>query len=307
MGKNRLGLHKAMKKKKKLRKDEENILSKDIDMDEEMKELEKMADRNGIQREMSNINYSRSFIKNLKFRPLKYKGTYLPYHLRWIFGNSIKTNEITLIQEIKALENEIVRLKQSKLLNREFRKLVGLPYGLATKPCPCCNRMERKNHDCPHNVCEPDCLRKKAEAQFNNTFTGKVPRVRGMYDDAEQAPPQRTEPKVFFATQKDLSKVEGNLTVTAATESPQVSSNVPANRHHSFIIKKDRSNMNRDSVLKTKRRRRVKSKEDCQEADDLLEERLERESCEVEVEVSDEGCSTPCNRIYNKDSIHKNN
>ncbi len=122
---------KPLKKKKtktSRKKDEENILSKDIDVEEEMKELERMNESRGLKpRDISNINYSKSYIKNLKFRPQKYKGNYLPYHLRWVFNNSVKPNEIALIQEIEALENEINRLKQMKLMNREFRKIANLP------------------------------------------------------------------------------------------------------------------------------------------------------------------------------------
>jgi len=93
-----------------------------------MKELERMNDnRGGKPRDISNLNYSKNNIKNLKFRPQKYKGNYLPYHLRWIFSNSVKSNEIALIQEIEALENEIMRLKQMKAMNREFRKLANFP------------------------------------------------------------------------------------------------------------------------------------------------------------------------------------
>lgn len=116
------------KPKSSRRKDEENILSKDIDVEEEMKELERMNENRGMKpRDLTNLNYSKNYIKNLKFRPFKYKGNYLPYHLRWIFNNTVKSNEIALIQEIEALENEINRLKQMKLMNREFRKIANLP------------------------------------------------------------------------------------------------------------------------------------------------------------------------------------
>ncbi len=101
---------KVKKKKAKVtrKKDEENILSKDIDVEEEMKELECMNENRGMKpRDISNINYSKNYLKNLKFRPQKYKGNHLPYHLRWIFNNSVKSNEIALIQEIEALEVSI--------------------------------------------------------------------------------------------------------------------------------------------------------------------------------------------------------
>jgi hypothetical protein len=98
---------KIKKKKTKAarKKDEENILSKDIDVEEEMKEIERMNENRGMKpRDISNINYSKNYLKNLKFRPQKYKGNYLPYHLRWVFNNAVKSNEIALIQEIEALE-----------------------------------------------------------------------------------------------------------------------------------------------------------------------------------------------------------
>lgn len=186
MAKGRISFaNKDGKKKKKTKRDEENILSKDIDVEEEMKFLEKMNEKSGIQREMSNINYSKSFIKNLKFKPQKYKGTYLPYHLRWIFGNSVKTNEISLVQEVKALETEIVRLKQMKILNREYRREAGFHLvNPNTRPCPCCRKQELKNHFCTHAFCDDNCVRKKLENQFNNTFSNRTIRpTKGLYDE----------------------------------------------------------------------------------------------------------------------------
>jgi hypothetical protein len=127
---NKLGRSKVKKKKSKTtkKKDEENILSKDIDVEQEMRDIERISESRGMkQRDISNVNYSKNYIKNLKFRPMKYKGNYLPYHLRWIFSNTVKSNEIALIQEVEALENEINRLKAMKNMNREFRKISGLP------------------------------------------------------------------------------------------------------------------------------------------------------------------------------------
>lgn len=86
-------IEEAIKKKKKAKyskKDEENILSKDIDLEEEMKDIEKITENKGVKtREINTINMASSYIKNLKFRPIKYKGNVLPYHLRWIFNSSI--------------------------------------------------------------------------------------------------------------------------------------------------------------------------------------------------------------------------
>jgi hypothetical protein len=82
--------YKKRKNKINKKKDEENILSKDIDVEEEMKELERMNENKGVKlRDSSNINFSKNYIKNLKFRPHKYKGNYLPYHLRWISNNTV--------------------------------------------------------------------------------------------------------------------------------------------------------------------------------------------------------------------------
>ena len=89
---NSLNLNNKKKKKTKSnrRRDEENILSKDIDVEEEMKELEKMTENKGVKpRDLSNVNISKNFVKNIKFKPMKYKGNFLPYHLRWIFHNTV--------------------------------------------------------------------------------------------------------------------------------------------------------------------------------------------------------------------------
>lgn len=91
--KNFKSLHANKKKKKNKtnrKKDEENILSKDIDIEEEMKELERMTENKGFKpRDLTNVNISKNFIKNIKFKPMKYKGNFLPYHLRWIFHNTV--------------------------------------------------------------------------------------------------------------------------------------------------------------------------------------------------------------------------
>lgn len=213
MGKSRIGFTKESKKKKKYRRDEENILSKDIDVEEEMKFLEKMTEKSGVQREMSNVNYSKSFVKNLKFKPHKYKGNYLPYHLRWIFGNSVKNNEISLVQEIKALETEIVRLKQQKVLNREFRRIAGLNvnYQSASKSlCPCCKKYEQKNHCCSHTFCEVNCVRKKAEAQFANTFSSRTNRItKGLYNELKRDDLFKgRDRKALFMTKVEIKETE---------------------------------------------------------------------------------------------------
>jgi hypothetical protein len=99
--------YKMLKKRKAKaarKKDEENILSKDIDVEEEMKELERLGERKNVKTRDAYMDYTKSSIKNLKFKPQKYKGSFLPYHQRWIFNNSVKSNEIVLLQEIEALE-----------------------------------------------------------------------------------------------------------------------------------------------------------------------------------------------------------
>ena len=147
MVKKRISLKVHDKKKKKKvkttrRKDEENILSKDIDIEEEMKDIEtKMDDKPSSK--TSNLRFqSQNFIRNLKFKPQKYKGNFLPYHLRWILNNPIVSIHITIenkrisftprnrgIRGIKyfKLKHEINRLKQKKLLNREHRRISNLP------------------------------------------------------------------------------------------------------------------------------------------------------------------------------------
>lgn len=95
-------------RKKKIKttrkKDEENILSKDIDVEEEMKEIERLGERRLAKTREAHMNYTRGSIVNLKFKPQKYKGSFMPYHLRWIFNNTVKSNEIVLLQEIEGLE-----------------------------------------------------------------------------------------------------------------------------------------------------------------------------------------------------------
>ena len=160
-------LQKKRKKPKnfhKQKKDEENILSKDIDIEEEMKYF---LDRKNILKPREDLK-SHFTIKNLKFRPQKYKGNYLPYHLRWIFNNNVKSNEIVLLNEIEALENEISRLKKMKIVNRECRKISGLPFGVSTIFCNCCHLVEKKKHNCSHKFCNENCPKKKTDEMMKN-------------------------------------------------------------------------------------------------------------------------------------------
>ena len=117
-------------------------------------------------------------LKNLRFKPQKYKGSFLPYHLRWIFNNNVKSNEIILLNEIEGLENEINRLKGLKLINRECRKLSGLPFGITTNFCQCCHLFEKKKHDCSHKYCNDNCPRKKQDELVNNLLKNKLKEVK---------------------------------------------------------------------------------------------------------------------------------
>ena len=159
MGKKR----KRPKNTHKAKKDEENILSKDLDDDN----IRYMMDTKKNLKPREDLKSSFT-LKNLRFKPQKYKGSFLPYHLRWIFNNNVKTNEIVLLQEIEGLENEINRLKCLKLINRECRKIAGLPFGITTNFCQCCHLFEKKKHDCSHKYCNNNCPRKKAEELMQN-------------------------------------------------------------------------------------------------------------------------------------------
>ena len=159
MGKKR----KRPKNAHKGKKDEENILSKDIDDDN----IRYMMDTKKNVKPREDLKSSFT-LKNLRFKPQKYKGSFLPYHLRWIFNNNVKTNEIVLLHEIEGLENEINRLKCLKLINRECRKIAGLPFGITTAFCQCCHLFEKKKHECSHKYCNNNCPKKKAEELMQN-------------------------------------------------------------------------------------------------------------------------------------------
>ena len=147
----------------KPKKDEENILSKDIEDDN----IKYMMDTKKTLKPREDLKSSFT-LKNLRFKPQKYKGSFLPYHLRWIFNNNVKTNEIVLLNEIEGLENEINRLKSIKIINRECRKIAGLPFGISTNFCQCCHLFEKKKHECSHKFCSENCPRKKAEELMMN-------------------------------------------------------------------------------------------------------------------------------------------
>ena len=171
----------------KSKKDEENILSKDIEDDN----IRYMMDtkKNFKPREDLKSSFT---LKNLRFKPQKYKGSFLPYHLRWIFNNNVKSNEIVLLNEIEGLENEINRLKSLKLINRECRKLAGLPFGITTNFCPCCHLFEKKKHDCSHKFCNDNCPKKKQEELMSNLL--KTNKLKDIKDSSSK---EKNNKKIF--------------------------------------------------------------------------------------------------------------
>lgn len=146
----------------KNKKDDENILSKDID-DTEVNYM----DTKKILKPREELKSFFS-LQNLKFKPQKYKGRFLPYHLRWVFCKTLKSNEFVLLNEIEGLENEINRLKKIKMINRECRKIAGLPFGIITVYCQCCHLIVKKKHDCSHAFCGDNCAKKKADELMND-------------------------------------------------------------------------------------------------------------------------------------------
>ena len=89
-----------------------------------------------------------------------------------------------LLNEIEGLENEINRLKCLKLINRECRKIAGLPFGITTNFCQCCHLFEKKKHDCSHKYCNDNCPRKKAEELMNNLI--KNNKLKELKDSASK-------------------------------------------------------------------------------------------------------------------------
>ena len=182
----------------KSEKDEENILSKDIEDDN----IRYMMDTKKNLKPREDLKSSFT-LKNLRFKPQKYKGSFLPYHLRWIFNNNVKSNEIVLLNEIEGLENEINRLKALKLINRECRKLAGLPFGITTTFCQCCHLFERKKHDCSHKYCNDNCTRKKAEELVSNLLKNNK-----LKEAKENGPKDKTLKKIFNEINNSINKIE---------------------------------------------------------------------------------------------------
>ena len=187
----------------KNKKDEENILSKDIEDDN----IRYMMDTKKNIKPRDDLKSSFT-LKNLRFKPQKYKGSFLPYHLRWIFNNNVKSNEIILLNEIEGLENEINRLKGLKLINRECRKLSGLPFGITTNFCQCCHLFEKKKHDCSHKYCNDNCPRKKQDELVNNLLKNKLKEVK------ENISKENSVKKLFPDTNNKIDeKKEENINI----------------------------------------------------------------------------------------------
>ena len=188
----------------KSKKDEENILSKDIEDDN----IRYMMDTKKNLKPREDLKSSFT-LKNLRFKPQKYKGSYLPYHLRWIFNNNVKSNEIVLLNEIEGLENEINRLKILKLVNRECRKLAGLPFGVTTNFCQCCHLFEKKKHDCSHKFCNDNCPRKKMEESMNNLL--KNYKIKDFKDNGNgNIPKEKNIKKIFDETNNNHNNLSNN-------------------------------------------------------------------------------------------------
>lgn len=142
----------------KKKEDEEGL-----DMTKEDAELEKiLRDYNNEVRIKKNPKkYQKPF--DLPY----YKGVQLPQHLKWVtLTGSLysKVNEVTLQHEIDALELEIMRLKEAKIIHKELRRVVQMPLGVMSRPCTCCRKWEKKKHWCSHEYCPKPC-RKQCDEQ----------------------------------------------------------------------------------------------------------------------------------------------
>ena len=200
MGKKR----KRPKNAHKGKKDDENILSKDLEDDN----IRYMMDTKKNVKPREDLKSSFT-LKNLRFKPQKYKGSFLPYHLRWIFNNNVKTNEIVLLQEIEGLENEINRLKCLKFVNRECRKIAGLPFGMTTIFCQCCHLFEKKKHDCSHKYCNNNCTKKKAEELMQNLLKNNNKLKQNVNDNNTEIK-DKNDKIISLNEQQDKQKINEN-------------------------------------------------------------------------------------------------
>ena len=234
MGKKRKrpkGIHKG-------KKDEENILSKDIEDDN----IRYMMDTKKNLKPREDLK-STFTLKNLRFKPQKYKGSFLPYHLRWIFNNNVKSNEIVLLNEIEGLENEINRLKALKLINRECRKLAGLPFGITTTFCQCCHLFERKKHDCSHKFCNDNCPRKKSEELMSNLLKNNK-----LKEAKENSFKEKTMKKIFneVSSNNSINKI-GEENQDINIENNQTDK-IDSQNNNKIILDKNLNNENKNNI-----------------------------------------------------------
>ena len=91
------------------------------------------------------------------------------------------------MQEIHALDLEVRRLKEAKVLHKEYRRYVEMPskykhrtnctvarmrldvcmllmiVGVMSRPCPCCHEWIKRKHQCSHAHCEKPCKKHQIE------------------------------------------------------------------------------------------------------------------------------------------------
>ena len=101
-----------------------------------------------------------------------YKGIQIPKHLKWITIYS-RTNESVLMQEIEALELELMRLKESKVIHKEFRRFAQMPLWVMSKPCTWWRKWEKKKHWCSHQFWIKPC-RKQDEVMTKGNKEGPI-------------------------------------------------------------------------------------------------------------------------------------
>ena len=218
----------------KAKKDEENILSKDIDDDN----IRYMMDTKKNLKPREDLKSSFT-LKNLRFKPQKYKGSFLPYHLRWIFNNNVKTNEIVLLHEIEGLEHEINRLKCLKLVNRECRKISGLPFGITTTFCQCCHLFEKKKHDCSHKYCNNSCNKKKLEEVMQSIIksNNKLKQMNNNININDNNGINNSDSK---EKNKNMSNEKNNININ--------NSNLNQNEQKTFIINLSKNQPNKNLI-----------------------------------------------------------
>ena len=221
----------------KAKKDEENILSKDIDDDN----IRYMMDTKKNLKPREDLKSSFT-LKNLRFKPQKYKGSFLPYHLRWIFNNNVKTNEIVLLHEIEGLEHEINRLKCLKLVNRECRKISGLPFGITTTFCQCCHLFEKKKHDCSHKYCNNSCNKKKLEEVMQSIIksNNKLKQMNNNININDNNGINNSDSK---EKNKNMSNEKNNININNINNS-----NLNQNEQKTFIINLSKNQPNKNLI-----------------------------------------------------------